>query len=149
MVASQNARLWISPRGAVSPLHFDSTTSFLTQVCLTQTLLCVLVAHGLSRDASMDATQAHLSLALCARVYQGLLVMPMLGTRLASGLMSQLQPATPFGDDRSSCPPNDGRAAGARPQAPAVLRPGASAHAGPLPQLAHSAAAAALRSCSA
>lgn len=29
---SQAARLWISPGGSVSPLHFDASPSFLTQV---------------------------------------------------------------------------------------------------------------------
>ena len=32
MLVSQHPRLWISPRGAISPLHYDSATSFLTQV---------------------------------------------------------------------------------------------------------------------
>ena len=29
----QVARMWLSPRGAVSPLHYDSHMSILTQVC--------------------------------------------------------------------------------------------------------------------
>ena len=28
----QVARMWLAPEGAVSPLHFDGHTSFLTQV---------------------------------------------------------------------------------------------------------------------
>ena len=32
MVGRQVARMWLSPRGAVSPLHYDSHVSILTQV---------------------------------------------------------------------------------------------------------------------
>ena len=31
MLVSQHPRLWLSPCGSVSPLHYDSATSFLTQ----------------------------------------------------------------------------------------------------------------------
>jgi hypothetical protein len=31
---SQAPRVWISPGGSVSPLHFDASPSFLTQVCV-------------------------------------------------------------------------------------------------------------------
>ena len=33
MLVSQHPRLWLSGQGAVSPLHYDSATSFLTQAC--------------------------------------------------------------------------------------------------------------------
>ncbi|KAK9802696.1 hypothetical protein WJX73_007729 [Symbiochloris irregularis] len=39
MMPSQAARIWMSPMGAVSPLHFDSTTSFLTQISGRKRLL--------------------------------------------------------------------------------------------------------------
>lgn len=34
MVERQVARMWLSPKGAVSPLHYDSHMSILTQVSL-------------------------------------------------------------------------------------------------------------------
>lgn len=39
---SQAPRLWISPGGSVSPLHFDASPSFLTQV---RVRACVVIAR--------------------------------------------------------------------------------------------------------
>ena len=42
LVERQVARMWLSPKGAVSPLHYDSNMSILTQVRLW---LCLGTHH--------------------------------------------------------------------------------------------------------
>lgn len=39
MVVRQVARMWLSHKGSVSPLHYDGHTSFLTQVCRNLSVL--------------------------------------------------------------------------------------------------------------
>ena len=65
---SQQPRLWLSPRGAVSPMHYDTSRSFLAQVSGTKRvvfvppaqlpLLCPFPAeHMLARRASVAVTR--------------------------------------------------------------------------------------------
>lgn len=49
MTVAQPARIWLSPAGAVSPLHYDASSSFLVQV-LSQLPTHVLPPTCIAKD---------------------------------------------------------------------------------------------------
>ncbi len=55
----QVARMWLSPSGAVSPLHYDGHTSFLTQVKLS---MWTPLPIGIGFNRTIVATTAKLNM---------------------------------------------------------------------------------------